>query len=833
MSTAVFSYAQAAKGQLGSQTATSQQSPNQSQTPSVTGNPNRDTNSTNNNTRASSVAVSTSSNDVDSSRSARSTSTKPEASRLNGAELNQDDANTATSVEGSVTSIKTGADLASVDGATKSTETRGRSINTGSDAGEHSEGKKSRRPKKGKSAEKDAEAGQHAEKEGPPPKVELSEAPLPSVNVWVQRQEAFKAKTVDQSPSPSVNSTQTPTDSKIRSSQNEASEGSRAPFNGKQGSKRDGEPSRNNNNQSSRRTAPRGARNQEKETDTNLLANNPASWPTPETAAVNLKVQPQAQPEKLEKDEKEDVGAVKPKQKKEWVQLPNFVPSVKFETALPSRGLRGGRAAGSRGGRDAAGSHQATGNSTGTQEANGGPRTNSGSKRAPIEGSGSREGRRNLPHAEHSKSLKESTPVNGEQLKSTQPEVVNGTNPEQSGHAPTSNAQSEETAKNSESHKDIRTQNHKDLHSHGQNNTNHRNGERVRGGGRNRGGFNQNNPNGMPHYPPNPYATQHPTYSYVPNSRHMNSYSASYQPAPYPYASQPGPGPRKPTNGSRRQGNGRVPAMAHMNVNYDTSVYIPPTGGMYSYDASTNLIQLVQSQVEYYFSVENFVKDWFLRQNMDSQGFVPVSIIADFNRMKELVFDNTHLLRQACSDSSVLELVIGGDGVERVRSKEGWERWVIPDKNLRVPSAQHDGPSTWQPFSTGFQPYMMSPHYPVETPPVFSPTHEHGFAHHPNGNYGMPLNLPTVNGVNGHARVQESQLSAAVPEFAPSNGSAFNGFKAASTNGGQDKNTPVNTEVNGVNPTHEHLHPTSNGVVYDQTQVAVDASHTTNGVIST
>ncbi|KAI0967091.1 hypothetical protein F4678DRAFT_259013 [Xylaria arbuscula] len=831
MSTAVFSYAQAAKGQLGSQTATSQQSPNQSQTPSVTGTSSRDTNPTNSNTRAPSVAVSTSSNDVDSSRSARSTSTKPEASRLNGSDPNQDDANTTTSVDGSVASIKTGADLASVEGVSKSTEPRGRSINTGSDAGEHSEGKKSRRPKKGKSADKDTEAGQDAEKEGPPPKVELSEAPLPSVNVWVQRREAFKAKTVDQSPSSGVNSTQTPTDSKIRPTQSEVLEGSRAPFNGKQGSKRDGEPSRNNNNQGSRRTAPRGARTQEKELDTNLLANNPASWPTPETAAVNLKVQPQAQPEKLEKDEKEDAGAVKPKQKKEWVQLPNFVPSVKFETALPSRGLRGGRTTGSRGGRDAAGSHQAPGNSNDrAQEANGGPRTNSGSKRAPIEGSGPREGRRNLPHAEHSKSLKESTPVNGEQLKSTQPEVVNGTNSEQSGHAPTSNAQVEENAKNSDSHKDIRTQNNRDLHSQGQNNTNHRNGERVRGGGRNRGGFNQNNPNGMAHYPPNPYATQHPTFSFVPNSRHINAYGASYQSAPYPYAGQTGSGPRKPTNGNRRQGNGRVPPMTHMNVNYDASVYIPPNGGMYSYDSS-NLAQLAQSQVEYYFSVENFVKDWFLRQNMDSQGFVPVSVIAGFNRMKELVFNDLNILRQACSDSSLLELVIGGDGIERVRSKEGWERWVIADKNARVPSARHDGPSTWQPFSIGFQPYMMSPHYPVETPPVFSPTNEHGFAHHPNGNYGVALNPATVNGVNGHARPQDSQLSAAVPEFAPSFGSAFNGLKAASTNGAEEKNTPVNTEVNGV--TYEQFYPTSNGVAYDQAQVAVDASHSTNGVIST
>ncbi len=366
MSTSIFSYAQAAKGQLAAQAATSQQSPNQSQTPSVAGNTSRDANNnTNASTRAPSVAVSTSSNDIDSSRTARSPSAKPEASRLDVTEVKQDETNTAISVAGSVDSSKVGADLQSVDGVPKSTEPQGRSINTGSDAGEHYEGKKGRKPKKGKTAEKDVEAGQEAEKEGLPPKVELSEAPLPSVNVWVQRQQAAKAKAVDQPASSSVNPTQTSTDSRIRSSHSEAVEGNRVPFNGKQGSKRDGEPSRNNTNQGPKKAAPRGARAQEKESDANLLANNPASWPTPETAAVNLKIQPQPQPEKPEKEDREDVSAAKPKQKKEWVQLPNFVPTVKFETALPSRGLRGGRASGSRGGRDATGSHPATANSTG------------------------------------------------------------------------------------------------------------------------------------------------------------------------------------------------------------------------------------------------------------------------------------------------------------------------------------------------------------------------------------------------------------------------------------------------------------------------------------
>lgn len=426
MSASTFSYAQAAKGQLPAQAATSQQSPSPSQTPSVSGNQNRDTNTTNASTRAPSIAVSTSSNDIDSSRATRSTSAKPEVPLSNGTEATQDDTNAAASVASSISSSRIGGDLSSVDGPAKSTEPRGRSINASPDSSEHFEGKKSRKTKKGKSAEKDSEAGQEPEKEAPPPKVELSEAPLPSVNFWVQRQQqqAAKAKIVDQSASPGAVPTRTSTDARARPSHTEVIEGNRVPYNGKPSSKRDGEPSRNGSNHGSKRSAPRGARAQEKESETNLLANNSASWPTPETAAVNLKAQPQAQQEKSEKEEKDDAGAAKPKQKKEWVQLPNFVPTVKFETALPGRGPRGGRIGGSRGGRDVAAA-----SSTGkalpmlglatksdlfldrTQDTNPGARTNPGSKRATTEGSGPREGRKNISHTEHSKILKESTSV--------------------------------------------------------------------------------------------------------------------------------------------------------------------------------------------------------------------------------------------------------------------------------------------------------------------------------------------------------------------------------------------------------------------------------------
>jgi len=42
---------------------------------------------------------------------------------------------------------------------------------------------------------------------------------------------------------------------------------------------------------------------------------------------------------------------------------------------------------------------------------------------------------------------------------------------------------------------------------------------------------------------------------------------------------------------------------------------------------------------EYYFSTENLEADMFLRQQMSKDGYVPLSLIANFNRVKSLCDD--------------------------------------------------------------------------------------------------------------------------------------------------------------------------------------------------
>lgn len=75
---------------------------------------------------------------------------------------------------------------------------------------------------------------------------------------------------------------------------------------------------------------------------------------------------------------------------------------------------------------------------------------------------------------------------------------------------------------------------------------------------------------------------------------------------------------------------------------------------------------------------------------MDSQGYVLLSVIADFKRIKALTED-MDLLRHVCGQLKNIEYRPGEDGDDRLRRKEGWEQWIRP-MSERVPSARNDGP---------------------------------------------------------------------------------------------------------------------------------------------
>ena len=47
---------------------------------------------------------------------------------------------------------------------------------------------------------------------------------------------------------------------------------------------------------------------------------------------------------------------------------------------------------------------------------------------------------------------------------------------------------------------------------------------------------------------------------------------------------------------------------------------------------------------EYYFSRENLQKDIFLRRKMDPEGYLPVTLVASFNRVRSLTNDVTFIV---------------------------------------------------------------------------------------------------------------------------------------------------------------------------------------------
>lgn len=58
---------------------------------------------------------------------------------------------------------------------------------------------------------------------------------------------------------------------------------------------------------------------------------------------------------------------------------------------------------------------------------------------------------------------------------------------------------------------------------------------------------------------------------------------------------------------------------------------------------------------EYYFSEENLCKDVFLRRKMDPNGFLPVTLIASFHRVRGLTPDLNKVIA-AIQQSDKLEL---------------------------------------------------------------------------------------------------------------------------------------------------------------------------------
>ncbi len=95
------------------------------------------------------------------------------------------------------------------------------------------------------------------------------------------------------------------------------------------------------------------------------------------------------------------------------------------------------------------------------------------------------------------------------------------------------------------------------------------------------------------------------------------------------------------------------------------------SGGQQSKDS---ILGAVKVQVEYYFSVQNLVKDMFLRAKMDDEGWIPVGVIAAFNRVRALA-PNPAMIAAALEGSALVEV---SESQESSRVRESWQQWVLP-----------------------------------------------------------------------------------------------------------------------------------------------------------
>lgn len=158
---------------------------------------------------------------------------------------------------------------------------------------------------------------------------------------------------------------------------------------------------------------------------------------------------------------------------------------------------------------------------------------------------------------------------------------------------------------------------------------------------------------------------------------------------------------------------------------------------------------------------------------MDSDGFVKLSVIAKFNRMKTLTQD-LNLLGQACMQSQDVQLATGIDDLY-IRKAIGWETWVLNEAE-RDPAARC-GMSDWHidPRQRGQQNNMPASQPEMSGSAVpFMPDSSRGRAQSGIAP-GAPVFVPSGAHLVVSGIVGATPLSANVPEFSPSTALSANG----------------------------------------------------------
>ncbi|XP_044483660.1 la-related protein 1A isoform X2 [Mangifera indica] len=88
----------------------------------------------------------------------------------------------------------------------------------------------------------------------------------------------------------------------------------------------------------------------------------------------------------------------------------------------------------------------------------------------------------------------------------------------------------------------------------------------------------------------------------------------------------------------------------------------------------------IVKQIDYYFSDENLQNDHYLISLMDAQGWVPISTIAEFKRVKRMS-TNIPFILDAMHSSSTVE--VQGN---KIRRRDEWSKWIPSSAELKEKS---------------------------------------------------------------------------------------------------------------------------------------------------
>ncbi|KAJ5058995.1 hypothetical protein J3E74DRAFT_466595 [Bipolaris maydis] len=592
----------------------------------------------------------------------------------------------------------------------------------------------------------------------------LHEAPVPTVNPWKIRADEMKSKVQKAAPSPVLNgASQGPNG--VAAKKDSAPHDKAVNGESRNKSRNEGVTGRKDfKGDAETRNGAKGRFSEKDTKSTSSVLPPPPhrdqeSWPTPDTAIDEERKKAQEKGDKPEKERKD--GA--PTSKQEWVKIP-YTPSVVFNTPLPNaanarRGGRpGGRGAAQTGGRPAGLSNGAEPLDKDGSAPNGEQTKAAAQDAVKTKRTGNAASptlKNQLPTANgdgavkaHGNGTTESEAIAKGSTPSSQAPHQNGAYPRQYPNKPHKGRRGDFHGAG-ERRKDGTSSPTKDgvwnpagtqadasadgerrapaqqdgPHGHSKRFSSFSSGrERGRGGGRGaRAGYanghhfaNGHSSTSFPLGPRSPTTFVPESNSFFPASQGKygrNSHrSQSLSTDPYRFSSYQNGYPVAPLQTSHDMYSyGMVQPMSA------ASPFSP-----YGFDQSY-LFSLLTTQVEYYFSVDNLLKDMYLRRHMDSQGFVSLEFIAGFNRIKHLSPD-LDLIKLVCQQSKSIEYRTGEDGQDRLRRKDGWAQWVL-DMAERDASAQNEGPKELkQPQIThpaGFDPssisqwQTMSPGFPM------------------------------------------------------------------------------------------------------------------------